>query len=210
MKNLLLTGTMFFAFANTGYGAAPTVDVAKGYVNHEAVAMVEILNSSFTKLNILTCSQLTAGRIDDLVIHATASQVGVDRPAFNMRIVHEAPVKTGMEKRVLIYTQDPAVDGGPVVTTGYAAVVEFTCDMKKGYWVQTGPMAGAEESLLEATWDNSTGTSQVQFRLIGSGSDVMYVTSGGSFVTQVMDYSNLLTYMQNFGLNYRGPSNEIN
>ncbi|MDD4974394.1 MAG: hypothetical protein PHY93_08570 [Bacteriovorax sp.] len=159
--------------------------------------MIDMLNASFTKINLTSCADLTPTRITDIfTIHALAAWVGSDDPNFPMKLVHATAQKAGMEKRVEIY----AGVGYPL-----GAIVEFTCDMKKGYLVQTGrggPGAGAD--LMETYWDNSTGVPDVQFRIVGpTDGDVLFARSNGTLLTLgTMSYLNLTAYLTAFGLNY--------
>jgi len=219
MKNLLTAITMFFTLTTATYGVTiTTTQDAVDFVNNEATTMINILNLSLTKLNITTCASIAVGRANDsftIDMPANWASETVRNPAFRMIIVHEASVKTGMDRRMKIYTEGSLVDAPAVDLAHLGAIVEFTCDdsnianrMKKGYFVQTG----TSSQLVEATWDNTLATPSVQFRLVGTtagaSDDLMYVknsvTTFGTATT--MDYGNLASYLRDFSVVYRGPT----
>lgn len=222
MKNLLLIVTMFLIMTTSSYAEpGSTPQAARDFVNSQISVMVDILNLSLTKLNITSCASIAPGRANDsftVAMPAGWANEVLTNPAYRMIIVHETPVKVGMERRIKIYTEGSTIDAPVVDLAHLGAIVEFTCDdsntanrMKKGYLVQTGNPT----EVLEAYWDNTLTTPSVQFRLVGlkddgvTPIDIMYVldaTHNFNAAQGSVDYTGLVSYLHDFGINYRGPT----
>lgn len=169
---------------------------AKNFVNQEVSDIIGLLNKSFTSLNITDCTTLNSSRANDAVTltNQTMWDGGVQYPGItlNLSLDYSQPVtKAGLTKRVDIHI------GGNL-----GAIVQFSCDLKKGYLLQTGknqvdaagkiPGQGgwnsatqgddpATADLLEVYWDNTNGN-RVDFMLVGPSEGNVFAqrdTAGG-------------------------------
>lgn len=223
MKKLLISLSLVFS-------ATCFADSTTDFVKEEASSMVDVLNMSFTKLQIAACSSMSPGRIDYTSIDTTS--IGGTDADEEIKLIHEAPTKLGFDKRIVIHADE---DSDNVPDDRVAAIVEFSCDdsrpaqrMQKGYWVQTGRnyckadgsgtlAQGEANDLLEASWDNSGTVPTVQFRIVGTGahcagqtgSDVvagvyllMYTRQpdGNMISATVQNFNNILSYLTDLGL----------
>lgn len=186
MKNLFLGITLLLSSAT--YAAAPTYDEMKDYINNDVSSTIDIINRVLTKLNITSCSQIRAGRPDDnTTIRADHTEVGKDSywedhgPSgdntwdgvinnYSIRFSYETPSATslalGLEKRIIIRTQDDYHDYAPIVSDVVGMIVEFSCDMKKGHYFSTGTDGATTSDMREVYWDN-TSTSVVEYKYAG-------------------------------------------
>lgn len=185
MKNLFLGITLLLS--STTFAAAPTYNELKDFVNKETRVAIDLLNRTFSKLNITSCSQIRAGRpADETTIRTDYTEVGnydnytTHGPAgdntwngvtenFSIRFVYENPsaesLALGLEKKIKIYTQSDYRDYAPI-SSNVAMIIEFSCDMKKGHYFQTGSDNATTADMMEVYWDN-TSTPVVEFKYAG-------------------------------------------
>ena len=216
MKALIL----LFSLSLSSICLADTADV---FVNTQSSDMIDLLNAAFTKLNITSCDLLTNGRTDTITLNIT----GYTGP---LKLIHQAPVKAGMDKRIVIHADELTGDNpnnatqDGILDARVAAIVEFACNesnpnarMKKGYFVQTGRHGtDANNDMIEAYCDNGIPNPSVTFRIVGNGSGGDGEASNGTtpYLTifnkntstglmeqsTTSDYSGILSYLDDLGL----------
>lgn len=214
MKTTLLS--IFLLLSSFAYSGTATYTVAnmKDRINKNTVLFVKFLNRAFISMNITSCdNQLTNSRTDFVAVDTLADDDIGYVGKWNMKFIWKNPIQSGMHKRVEIYFASSADRTGPIQTK-IGAVFEFTCDMKTGYFVNNGAAGGTTGDLMEAYWDNSQSNPEVQARLVGPvNGDARIIQKNG--VTQAlasdasdisMDFANILQYLIDFQVDYRGPS----
>lgn len=226
MKNLFLGITLLLSSAT--FAAAPTYDELRGFVNDETGVAIDLLNRTLTKLNITSCSQLTSTRPDDeTTIRVNYTEVGLyseytaHGPSgdntwdgvvnnFSIRVAHETPsiesLALGLKKRIKLYTQTDYHDNA-TVSPNVAMILEFSCDMKKGHYFQTGSDNATTADLMEVYWDN-TSTPVVTFKYAGPvrNTPVFYTrnSNDGKFSATVITtdtFAILSSLLSEFGIN---------
>lgn len=158
-------------------------DSATDFVKQETNAVVDFLNSGFTKLKISSCSTMILGTRISTTLDDDENP---STPEVLTEMTFEEPHQLGMDKRIVLHIDE---DGNGTVDPRVGSIIEFTCNdskpalrMQKGYFVQTGrcyceadgsgsTTQGTEKSndILEASWDNSGTVPSTQFRIIGTG-----------------------------------------
>ena len=164
MKKLLLTTILTFLLSSVTYGAAD-VATATDFVNQEISDVVGFINKGFVAKNITDCTAINTSRPSDTItfMDQLVWDSGVQVPGQTVILTfdYHNPVSAkgaskGLTKRIELLQQDGSL----------GAIVEFTCDMKKGYLAQTGKKVLTHQDLLEVYWDNTAGF-RVDFMLIG-------------------------------------------
>jgi len=125
---------------------------------------------------------------------------------FSYKDPSEVSLALGLEKRVKIYAQTDYLDNA-VVSNDVAMIIEFSCDMKKGHYFQTGSDNGATADMMEVFWNN-TSTPEVSFKYAGPvrNTAVAYSrdSSSGKLSTTVLFtniFASLNELLTEFGIN---------
>ncbi len=128
---------------------------------------------------------------------------------FSVKLTYSEPSleskALGLEKRVKLYTQNGYTDNG-VLSQNVSAIIEFSCDMKKGHYFQTGSDTLTHADMMEVYWDN-TSTPVVEFKYAGPvrNTPVYYTrnSNDGKFTAAVITtgiFASLADLLSEFGI----------
>lgn len=221
MKKIII-GALFL-LSTSSFAVAPTYEEVRSFVNDEASVAINVLNRIFTKLSITSCSQLYAGRVDETAIRGNYTEFGfyseyqAHGPSgdnswdgiihnFNVKIVHEE-ASSGFDRRIKLYQQNSYLESQAVDTTTVGAIIEFSCDMKRGRVLQTGSNGSYEDythaDMIDLTWDNTSSSAPVvEYRLAGpfQGPSSYERADDGRLSATVIDFSSLSDFLTDFGI----------
>ena len=217
MKMITLVITLILSTLT--YSGEPTYTEIQSYVNSGTSTAIDILNRTLTKLSVTSCSQISSSRpSDSTTIRVSCSEVGTGNGGgcdfinnFSVRVVYEEPslvsLALGLEKRVKIYTQADYSEYGDIPqNSSLAMLIEFSCDMKRGHFFQTGLDNETTSDIMEVYWDNSGSNPVVDFKYAGPvrATSVAYSrnsTDGKVSSNNALTFQSLSDLLTEFGIN---------